>query len=246
VGVWIKIDVGYGRTGIPAERADRVLDLAGALARVRGHAFRGLLTHSGHSYHATSREEIEGIYEDTVDKLTGLRGFLEDKGVPRPEISIGDTPTCSTVEDFSMVDEIRPGNFVFYDAMQWGIGSCEEEDIALAVACPVVARHPERGEVVIYGGAVHLSKDVIQGEDGAPVFGFPVFSGEKAWGRRMPGCRVTSLTQEHGVVRMEEACLRDIRVGDILLVIPVHSCLAVNLLKSYFILEEGRLSGPVR
>ena len=29
----------------------------------------------------------------------------------------------------------------------------------MVIACPVVALHPERKEVIIYGGAVHLSKD---------------------------------------------------------------------------------------
>jgi len=34
-----------------------------------------------------------------------------------------------------MVDEIRPGNFVFYDLMQYRIGSCSVGQIAVAMAC---------------------------------------------------------------------------------------------------------------
>lgn len=38
------------------------------------------------------------------------------------------------------------------------IGSCSADDIVVAVVCPVVAKHEERGEMVIYGGAVHFFK----------------------------------------------------------------------------------------
>ncbi len=75
------------------------------------------------------------------------------------KLSVGDTPGCSLLPDFPGVDEIRPGNFVFYDAEQLEIGSCASNQIAVALACPIVARHPERNEVVLYGGAIHLSKE---------------------------------------------------------------------------------------
>ena len=58
--------------------------------------------------------------------------------------SIGDTPAMSVVDNFDVIDEIRPGNFVFYDVMQQNIGFCYFEDIAVALAVQVVAKHPER------------------------------------------------------------------------------------------------------
>ena len=69
------------------------------------------------------------------------------------------------------VDEIRPGNFVFYDLMQAQIGACSLDDISVAVACPVVARHPERSQIVIYGGAIHFSKEQLRLANGAPSYG---------------------------------------------------------------------------
>ena len=38
--------------------------------------------------------------------------------------SVGSTPTASVVERFAGCDEVRPGNYVFYDAFQATIGSC--------------------------------------------------------------------------------------------------------------------------
>jgi len=46
--------------------------------------------------------------------------YLKNKFIkeyPHLLISYGDTPSCSIAENFDEVDEIRPGNFVFYDVM---------------------------------------------------------------------------------------------------------------------------------
>ncbi len=57
-------------------------------------------------------------------------------------ISYGDSPSCSLADDLNGFDEIRPGNFVYYDVMQYHIGSCQMDDIAVAAACPVVSVYP--------------------------------------------------------------------------------------------------------
>ncbi len=232
-GAWIKIDTGYHRTGIPAERIDQAAELTSGIARTSSLSFRGLLTHSGHSYHASSPERIREIYRDTLGKLKKVQRALHSRGFSGIEISIGDTPTCSLIDDFSGVDEIRPGNFVFYDITQFLLGSCAEEEIALAVACPVVAKHPGRKEIVIYGGAVHLSKDSIIRADGSRAFGYVATKEETGWGPMISGSYVASLSQEHGIVKATEGLLEETRIGDILIILPVHSCLTVNLLKDF-------------
>ena len=162
---------------------------------------------------------------------------LEARGFPGVELSVGDTPTCSVVEDLSDVDEIRPGNMVFYDLKQYRIGSCSQEDIAIAVACPVVAKHEERNEIILYGGAVHLSKDALSRDDGAVHYGLVTVLGENGWGPAIEGAYVSSLSQEHGVVKANGQLLCQVDVGDVLLVLPVHSCLTANLLKRYLTLD---------
>lgn len=232
-GVWIKVDVGYHRTGIPAERPEEVAGLASGIEASGNMTFRGLLTHSGHSYHAGSRRELEEIHRDTVLKLNRIRDFLRAGGIGGCEISVGDTPTCSIMSEFKGVDEIRPGNFVFYDITQMEIGSCTQGDIAVAVACPVVAKHREREEIVIYGGAVHLSKDSLTLGDGRVIFGLVASGEERGWGPPVPDTFVSSLTQEHGIVRTGRDFFDRVAVGDILFVLPVHSCLTVDLLREF-------------
>jgi D-serine deaminase-like pyridoxal phosphate-dependent protein len=232
VNVWLKVDVGYGRTGIPWSNYDRLVALAKQVKKTPPLSLRGLLTHSGHTYRARSELEIQAIYRDTVSKMRAVQENLAMAGVEPVELSIGDTPSCSVVADLSDVDEIRPGNFVFYDLMQLQIGACREEDIAVAVACPVVAKHPERHQLVIYGGAVHLSKEFIV-EDNVQVFGYVARLKDDGWSSRLASAHVSSLSQEHGIINGDDDTISKIEVGDVLVILPVHSCLTVNLMREY-------------
>jgi D-serine deaminase-like pyridoxal phosphate-dependent protein len=44
---------------------------------------------------------------------------------------------------------------------------------------------------------------------------------------------VTSLSQEHGLIAADEDIFRQTRVGDLLAVLPVHSCLTVRAMRAY-------------
>lgn len=155
--VWIKVDAGSCLTGLDRQDKKSIHELCEAVNRIPRLRLTGLLTHSGHSYHAGSGEAVSRIFREGVDRLNQLRDELEAAGYSGLKVSVGDTPGCSLCEDWSGIDEVRPGNFVLYDAQQAGEGSCRIEDISVALACPVVAKHAERREVVVYGGAIHLS-----------------------------------------------------------------------------------------
>jgi len=229
-GVFIKIDTAYHRTGMPAEdfgAIGKVLDAIASLEHIR---FKGFVVHSGNTYHALNMEEIRNIHHESIHKLQKLKGqFSHDH--PDLILSIGDTPSCSMMDDFSGIDEIRPGNFVFYDVMQYQPGACRPEDIAVALVCPVVAKHPARREIVMYGGAVHLSKDWVSDRD-KQLFGLVAPLEGDSWGMPYENTFVRSLSQEHGIIRMEHPAFDEIRVGDLLAILPVHSCLALSAMRS--------------
>ncbi len=241
VTVWLKIDSGYHRTGLLCDDVEGIAAVAKSIEQSDKLSLTGILTHSGHTYKVCSQAKVRAIYAETIASMKAVRDELQAQGFPQIEISIGDTPSCSVVEDFSDVDEIRPGNFVFYDVMQWEIGSCLEENIAVAVACPVVAKHPERHEIVMYGGAVHLSKEfIIKSFDGGeehPVFGYIALPDGDGWGRVVEDVYVSGLSQEHGIVKTTRPFFEQVNVGDLVIVLPVHSCLVVNLLKEYYMCE---------
>lgn len=236
VGVFVKIDTGYHRTGIEAGDIERINQLADTLVTVDKVRFKGFLAHAGHSYQASSREEILAIHEDTRSKMVKLKSYFNDL-YPNLIVSIGDTPSMSLAENFQGVDEIRPGNFIYYDLAQKGIGSCQWEDIAVVVACPIVAKHKERGEIIIYGGAVHFSKDSLKDSHGHNYFGRVVTMGVEGWGQPLPDCYVKSLSQEHGIVKISPTFWENFQVGDLMYIVPVHSCLTVDVIPAMITFE---------
>ena len=237
-GVYLKIDVGTHRTGIAPDNLGLMRELIEACNKSELSRFQGLLAHAGHSYDATEKTEILRIHEDSINILTRLKEALS-QDTPEMLLSTGDTPTCSIAEDFSAVDEIRPGNFVFYDLMQERIGSCTRDQISVAVACPVVATHPERSEIVIHGGAVHLSKESLVLKNGRKCFGKVVLFDGNAWVETPDDCYVSSVSQEHGIITAPEALFERMQPGSLIGVLPVHSCLVANLLKGKIVSLEG-------
>jgi len=236
--VWIKINIGANRAG--ADWDD--LTLLGAICRETGRhpslRLRGLLTHNGRTYAARTLGALARIHGDAMTKMRRARAALGRAGFPGLEISVGDTPACSRLDDFDGADEIRPGNFVLQDVTQLELGTCGERDIAAAVACPVVSTHPARREAVIFGGAIHLSKDDVPTRREGRIYGRVCRASRRGWGRILPGTAVISVSQEHGIVRTTAAEMRKIRAGDILFILPAHSCLTVNLWDHYVGLDE--------
>ena len=169
-----------------------------------------------------------------------LRERLTVMGLHNLEISVGDTPTCSTLDRFPGGDEVRPGGFVVYDLRQLQIGSCREDEIAVAVALPVVAKYEDRGELLVYGGAAHLSRDYQVRPDGSPTYGAIAGWAERGWGGIVPNAYVASLSQEHGLVKGDAAFIARVHLGDVLPVIPVHSCLLAYHIREYVTLD-GKL-----
>jgi len=240
VDLYIKIDTGYHRTGMDPDDYSAVDHLVHQIAISRNLRLKGLLTHAGHTYHARSREEVIKIFYHTSKILTRLQKRLEPVSGLLVR-SVGDTPSCSLVPEFSHVDEVRPGNFVFYDLMQLKLGTCNFSQIAGVVACPVVACHPKRNQAVIYGGAVHLSKEYLT-ENGRQVYGQMVRLTESGWSEPVPEAFVVSLAQEHGVIEAPGKVISSLQPGEIVGIVPVHSCLTANLLYGYKTLDGHNLT----
>lgn len=236
VDIWLKVDAGAGRTGLSWEHSAPAAQVAQAVRGIANFRLRGLLTHAGHTYGAQGAAEICRRYSESVARLQSLRGQLAEQGFHGLEISVGDTPASSVCPDLGPVDEIRPGNFVFYDAQQLHAGVCDWQDVAVALACPVVALHPERSEAVIYGGAVHLSKDYVTDAD-RRTYGYVCQAEGERWSAPLQGAWVDRLSQEHGILHMATEDLRRVRIGDLLFILPAHSCLTVTLMKRYLTLS---------
>ncbi len=231
VDLWIKIDVGSRRCGIEAGDHAALAALADSVRKSRNLRLAGVLTHDSRTYGVRGAEAVGALYREGRDALLSAKAFLASEGWPDLRASFGDTPSMSLTEDWSGLDEVRPGNFAYYDLQQYVAGSCAPGDIAAAVACPVVGVYPRRGEAVVYGGAVHLSKQSQALPEGGTSYGAVFDMRDGRWTGFREGAEVRTVTQEHGIVRLRPGDLESTRIGDLLFLCPVHSCLAADLLR---------------
>ena len=245
LGFYVDIDAGYGRTGIRAGEIDPVERLLDTASKISGLEFRGFYCHPGDTY----KHQRAGARQEVLDRaLDGLARLKEHFAAVRPAALVGDTPGCSGAKAFSGIDEITPGNFIFYDLFQASLGVCSEDDIAVAMACPVVGRYPQRGEVVVHGGSVHFSRDQLQLEN-RPVFGKLALADGNGWRPDEEPVYLTGLSQEHGTLRVPPERLERIRIGELLHVLPVHSCLTADAMGGYRSIDGqpiDHLSSPTK
>ncbi|SMO65000.1 D-serine deaminase, pyridoxal phosphate-dependent [Saccharicrinis carchari] len=232
VGVFVKVDTGYHRTGVDADDLIKIKKMLSGLRETKKLIFIGFLTHAGNTYGTRNKVQISEIVEPALQKFLALKTFLKDH-FPLMQLSWGDTPSCSVYSDFYGVDEFRPGNFVFYDCMQVQIGACQLSDIAVCLAAPVIAVHPQRNEIVVHAGAVHLSKEGLELADGSTTYGSVVKLNGRDWDSEQVLGQVRSLSQEHGIISVSKQVMPTLKPGDVVGVLPVHSCLTANLMKQF-------------
>ena len=240
VNYLIKINIGNNRTGLVYSDAESIENILESTKDSVHLNFKGFLGHAGQTYNCKGETEIMEAHQKSKQKLLRLKDVFKTR-FRDLILSYGDTPSCSIAKDFNGLDEIRPGNYVFYDVMQQQIGACSIDDIAVAMACPIVAIHKDRNDIVIYGGGIHFSKDSIK-ENDKTIYGKVIRKKENGWGNLIPNMFVRALSQEHGILKVPSTEIDNYKIGDTLIILPVHSCMTANLMKSYLTTENEEIS----
>ncbi|MEX0843693.1 MAG: alanine racemase [Balneolaceae bacterium] len=221
IGLYIEIDPDYGRSGIPVLEFQKIRKVLKTIEESVHFYPSGFYCHAGQTYTARSSIEVEKIARESLQKLALLKAEFPD--LP---ICFGDTPSCSVLDDFDPVDQISPGNFVFYDWMQVEIGSCSPNEIAVYLECPVIEKFEDRHQVLIHGGAVHFSKDSIEIND---IISF----GEPRLNHLSKETYLKSISQEHGIIQCSPQVFEQINIGETIQIYPIHSCLTADLMRAY-------------
>ncbi len=237
LNVFLKVDCGYHRCGVEPQTFE-AREIPRLISEASNLEFAGILTHAGHSYHARSKEEIAEIARQERDVMIEFAEDLRALGINVPTVSIGSTPTIQFAENLSGVDEIRPGNYIFFDAFQATLGSCGFEDCALTVLAAVVHRDRERRKIIVDAGAIALSKDR----------GAVELDESCGFGRVLDlagtdlNLRVESVSQEHGAIHVrDETTFDSLKVGSRIRILANHSCLTAAQHSHYHVLENGEI-----
>ena len=110
--VFIEIDSGGGRAGLPYPELPGLLDIARVLHNAPGVELAGVMTHAGHSYHESTPDGIAAVAEQERLAIVGAAEKLRAAGIPCPIVSAGSTPTAMHSRDFTGITEMRPGVYV--------------------------------------------------------------------------------------------------------------------------------------
>ncbi|NNC69459.1 MAG: alanine racemase [Flavobacteriaceae bacterium] len=241
VNAFVKINIGNNRAGLEPDNFDEISGLLNEIVSSTHIAFKGFLGHAGNSYACRSKEELLKVHSTSISHMLKLKDYFKND-YPNLILSIGDTPTCAVAEDFSMIDEMRPGVFVFFDAIMLNIGCCSQNEIATTIACPIVAIHKNKNEIITYGGRVHLASDSLIDRDGKQIFGLVVENKGQGWGRILEDVYVKKISQEHGVISAPIEFIESVNIGDVLKIIPAHICTTSNMFDSYVTTEGIKIS----
>ena len=230
--VLIKVDVGFHRCGIDPD--EHALEFIQRVAALPGLRLRGLLSHAGHGYLASSDDELRGVAHREAEILTSLRERATKAGIQLEELSVGATPTLRFSAAERGLTELRPGNYVYFDRTQLALGSASLDDCALTVLSSVVTQHD--GRIILDAGSKTLTNDQARGITAAPGYGAILTADGSAFDDRLT---IERLSEEHATVRVTGATA--LKPGDRVRVVPNHSCVVSNLVNEVRLVDGDRV-----
>ena len=127
--------------------------------------------------------------------------------------------------------EYRPGNYVYFDRTQVGLGAATADDCALTVLARVVSK-PAADRVILDCGSKTLSSDGGRGFSPAP--GYGVVLGHE-------DLLVERLSEEHATVKATRGTTT-LEPGDLVRVLPNHSCVVSNLVDQAWLVDGDEVT----
>ncbi|MCB9458343.1 MAG: alanine racemase [Anaerolineaceae bacterium] len=146
-------------------------------------------------------------------RLQAVLKLLADNDIPVQMVSGGGLGSILEADQLPELTELRIGTYVFND---WGSvdkGWANLEDCAMRVRVTVVSAN-EKDRVILDSGSKTLSSDNRNG-----LYGYI---------EEYPQARIHRLNEEHAYTDFS-ACEGMPQVGDILHIIPAHTCVVTNL-----------------
>ena len=228
----IEINSGLNRCGVmPGNPA---VDLYKAIGQFSGIRFKGIFTHAGQAYGKQNLEEVKVVSRHESACMVETAEQFETQGIHPEVVSVGSTPTMRVWKGYEGINEIRPGNYIFLDAIQTALGVAELKECALTILATVTSR-PKADRAVIDAGSKVFALD--KGAHGTELIkGFGV----------VPGMKVTieRLSEEHGILSIKPK--ESLDIGERIRIIPNHACPVINLADTAYGIRAGKLEKEFR
>lgn len=228
VEVRLEVDTGAKRTGVQKN----IVDIAKAIDTMPGLKLTGIYTFKSLIFEGLPTQDRNKAGMEEGRLLADIAGLMRKQGLNIHEISAGSTPTGENVAETGLVTEIRPGTYIFNDFMLTKEGWCEIGDIAARLLVTVVST-PCDSYAVVDAGTKTIPTDIIL--DSKPYFypGYAIVDGRS-------DLRIRRLYEEHGIVESITG-KTGLKVGDVISLIPIHICTAVNLQNEIIEYDNGAI-----
>jgi D-serine deaminase-like pyridoxal phosphate-dependent protein len=229
VGVFVDINPGMDRTGIPQEDFGGILRLVREI-RKAALEFRGLHYYDGHLPTADLPLRIAEAhrgYSRLLDNVTKLQA----EGIVVEEVITSGTPTFPAALAFvgfngsSFHHRISPGTVVYCDATSLGQLPPDYDYRPAAVVVSRVISHPRKGIITCDAGHKTLSVDA--GVPNCVILGHSDFVPQRP-------------TEEHLPIDLPLSA-KVPGIGDALYLVPRHVCPTVNNFDHALLVRNGRI-----
>jgi len=221
VGVYVDVDPGMHRTGVPPERAP---DLARLVSKTDGLFLVGVMGYEGHAGGPRDRDERMRLIREAMETTMKAVRLIKQAGVEPGEVSVGSSATVRFSAGFEGVTELQPGMYVFNDYYLVEREAATPATCALHVLATIMSRAaPDRGVVDAGSKAFHLDMGR-----------YPVAVG-------VAGVEVFKFSEEHGWLKLSGEAQEKLKLGDRIEFIPYHVCPCVNQFDTLYGLRNDRV-----
>lgn len=227
VGVLVELDTGMHRVGVGAP--DEAVALATAVANGRHVDYEGVLFYPGHIRDPVAQQKY--VIATTRALLNEFVSALIAAHLGPRRVSGGSTPTAYVSHQFHVVNEIRPGTYIFNDRTTSSVGACEWSECAYSVLATVVSTSVPN-QAVVDAGSKALFREELRGVE------------ESGFGALLdhPEVVVKAMSEEHGMLDLSRTSWRP-RIGDRVRIVPNHVCVSVNLHDRLWLERGGEVLG---
>ncbi|HEA31169.1 MAG TPA: D-TA family PLP-dependent enzyme [Leeuwenhoekiella sp.] len=217
VQVFIDIDVGMHRTGIPMRKAQNLFDQIGASTQI---SFKGWHIYDGHIHDKNTKDRKISV---TEAYSSGLEELLTKTNTKGAEIICGGSITFPIHADFPE-RTLSPGTTLLWDQGYTASFPDLPFDIAATVATRIISK-PGDDKLCLDLGHKAVASEMKT----APVF-FP----------QLPDANIEVHSEEHLVIKTNKA--ESWNIGDILYGFPWHICPTVALHNQAAIIENKEIT----